>query len=308
MTTSAKSSPGAATVAMAVAYDAIIVGAGPAGLTAATYLARFRRRVLVLDGGRSRANWIPESHNTPGFPQGVGGPELLQRLRAQATTFGAERRETSAQHMTWANQSFTIETTEGPVAAPCVLLATGVVDKLPPLDGIEAAIRDSRVRMCPICDGYEAIDRRIAVLGEGDLLEREGAFLSTYSRDVTLLRLAGGPGAAETLAPGLKRLEIELKDLQLIPRGLRVVREGPAQVFDHLYLAMGCESRSSLATACGAGLDKIGNLIVDQHQETSTAGLFAAGDVVRGLNQIAVASGEAAIAATAIHNRLRGAA
>ena len=59
-------------------YDAIIVGAGPAGLTAATYLARFRRSVLVLRAGRPRADWIPESHNTPGFPRGVGGPELLR--------------------------------------------------------------------------------------------------------------------------------------------------------------------------------------------------------------------------------------
>ncbi|MDP1643091.1 MAG: NAD(P)-binding protein, partial [Phenylobacterium sp.] len=73
---------------MSLEFEAVIVGAGPAGMTAATYLARFRRRVLVVDGGPSRATWIPESHNTPGFPHGVGGDELLRRLREQAEAFG----------------------------------------------------------------------------------------------------------------------------------------------------------------------------------------------------------------------------
>ena len=72
-------------------YDVIIVGAGPAGLTAATYLGRFRRKVLILDGGLSRASWIPEGHNTPGFPDGVGGDALLSRLSEQASRYGAER-------------------------------------------------------------------------------------------------------------------------------------------------------------------------------------------------------------------------
>jgi len=77
-------------------YEAVILGAGPAGLTAATYLARFRRRVVVLGAGPPRASWIPESHNTPGFPHGVGGPELLKRLTDQATQFGVEIREARA--------------------------------------------------------------------------------------------------------------------------------------------------------------------------------------------------------------------
>ena len=70
--------------------DCLVIGAGPAGLTAATYLARFHRRIALVDAGASRARWIPTSHNCPGFPSGVGGNELLARLRAQTETYGVQ--------------------------------------------------------------------------------------------------------------------------------------------------------------------------------------------------------------------------
>lgn len=177
-------------------YDVIIVGAGPAGLTAATYLGRFRRRVLILDGGPSRADWIPESHNTPGFSRGVSGRALLDDMVRQAALYGAERRSARAQTLTRVANGFELHLdtpNDSPLRARFVLLATGVVDRLPELDGIDAAIRAAKVRMCPICDAYEAIDRKIAVLGDGDLGAREAAFLTTYSR----------PSPSCTLAPPL---------------------------------------------------------------------------------------------------------
>jgi thioredoxin reductase (NADPH) len=273
------------------AYDAIVLGAGPAGLTAATYLARFRRRVLVLGAGVSRANWIPESHNTPGFPNGVAGDELLRRLTEQAAQFGAEIRKARASRLTRVGALFEVTAGGVKVQAPTVLLATGVVDRMPKVVGLEDAVGRSLVRMCPICDAYEAIDKRIAVLGDGGLAQREAAFLRTYSQQVTVI----GAKAARRLS--FTETEIQWAE----PRG-------PLHTFDHLYLALGCEPQSSLAISCGAGRDGEGDLVVDLHQMTSVDGLFSAGDVVRGLNQIAVAVGEAAIAATAIHNRLRDAA
>jgi thioredoxin reductase (NADPH) len=267
-------------------YDAIIVGAGPAGLTAAIYLARFRRRVLVLDGGASRASWIPESHNTPGFPHGVGGPELLRRLTEQASRFGVERRAARATSLACAADSFVVAVEGAQLTAANVLVATGVIDRTPEIEGLDAAIRRSLVRMCPICDAYEAIDKKIAVLGDGELAEREAAFLRTYSDTVTVV----GEGAALSLGETEVRLALS---------------DGPDLTFDHLYLALGCKMQSGLAIEAGADHDGAGNLVVDAHQMTSVDGLYAAGDVVKGLNQIAVATGEAAIAATAIHNRLR---
>jgi thioredoxin reductase (NADPH) len=280
-------------------FDTIIIGAGPAGLTAAIYLARFRRSVLVLDGGPSRADWIPESHNTPGFPQGISGAALLRRLRTQAESFGAEIQRGDATRVRRVRSVFHIASSRDVLTARNVLLATGVKDHVPPIEGIENAIRDSVVRMCPICDAFEAIDKPIAVLGEGALAERERKFLRTYSADVTVLTSRDSEVAPRDA------LRIELADLTFVNGKVRLASGNATRYFDHLYLALGCTAQTQLASASGASVDDTGNLIVDAHQMTSVKGLYAAGDVVRGLNQIAVAAGEAAIAATDIHNRLR---
>jgi thioredoxin reductase (NADPH) len=285
-----------------ISYDAIIVGAGPAGLTAATYLARFRRKVLVLDGGAPRASWIPESHNTPGFPQGVGGVALLSRMRVQALRYGAVIAERRADKLDKTAGGYAVWVEGEAIAASFVLLATGIVDIKPDLPGLEDAIRRSLVRICPICDAFEAIDKRIAVLTDGDLGAREALFLQTYSRDVTVLNV----GAPLPEALGLAGREIDVIDLELA--AVTLARDEVLAVgrrFDCLYLAFGCEMENRLALRWGAEHDSQGNLIVDAHQQTSLDRLYAAGDVVRGLNQIAVAVGEAAVAATNIHNRLR---
>lgn len=283
-------------------HDAIIVGAGPAGLTAATYLARFRRRVLVLDGGSPRADWIPESHNTPGFPQGVGGAALLARMREQALRYGAVIAEHRAERLDKAAGGYTVLVEDEAIPASFVLLATGIVDIKPDIAGLDAAIRRSLVRICPICDAFEAIDKRIAVLTDGDLGGREALFLRTYSPEVTVLKI-GGPVSdpAGLAAMGIDVIELDLGAIQLTQD--EILAGG--RRFDCLYLAFGCEMENRLALRWGAAHDAEGNLIVDAHQQTSLDRLYAAGDVVRGLNQIAVAVGEAAIAATDIHNRLR---
>jgi thioredoxin reductase (NADPH) len=290
-------------------YDAIIVGAGPAGLTAATYLGRFRRHVLILDGGPSRASWIPESHNTPGFPHGVSGVSLLERLGCQATSYGAERQRARAETLARTESGFELTLdTAGRVRAPYVLLATGVVDRLPDLENIEQAIRASKVRVCPICDAYEAIDQAIAVLGDGDLGAREAMFLTTYSSRVTLLHL--GPLAhlseLETLQTrGVEVLSVSADDIALGVEKVVVRPAGRLRAFDCLYLALGCDTQTQLARRWNARHDPQNNLVVNAHQETSINGVYAAGDLVRGLNQIAVATAEASIAATDIHRRLR---
>ena len=284
------------------AYEAIVVGAGPAGLTAAVYLARFRRRVLVLDGGPSRAAWIPESHNTPGFPAGISGTALLQRLRDQAEEYGAVISAARADRLEQTSGRFRLHIGGERVEAPTVLLATGLVDHLPDIPGVDAALAASLARVCPICDAYEAIDARLAVLGDGPLALREAEFLRTYSQDVSVLML-GEEGAGST---GV--MPVALQDIRFEDRKVVLARQGLAdQRFDYLYLAMGSTIQADLATGLGARQDDSGKLLADAHQMTTVEGLYVAGDVVRGLNQIAVATGEAAIAATAMHNRLRNA-
>ena len=289
--------------------EILIVGAGPAGLTAATYLARFRRRVLVADGGAPRACWIPVSHNMPGFPHGITGDAILKRMTEQAREYGAVIEAGRVESLTRDGDGFIARLNGREVRVRAVLLATGVIDHHPDLPGVERAIERSLVRICPICDGYEAIDKAVAVIGEDDKGVREAAFLRTYSDRVTLIHT--GPVEALTEQAEMERMGIELirapiDNVRL--EGDRVTAlswGGTFRAFDLVYSALGTSPNVELAQALGARRDDDRRLTVDAHQMTSVDGLYAAGDVVRGLNQIAVATAEAAVAATAIHNALR---
>lgn len=292
-------------------FDAAVIGAGPAGLTAATYLGRFRRRVVVLDAGRSRARWIPESHNTPGFDRGISGPTLLQRMRAQAASYGADIRPEGAEGLDRVDGVFRISVAGEGLEVPFVVLANGIEDVLPPLPGLEAALCDSRARLCPICDAYEAIDQPLAVLGNGDLGGREALFLRHYSAEVTLLVPSGANPPSPDLLGRLGRarvacLRTKLTDLKLVEDGWEFAQsEGEPLLFNHLYLALGCRPAREPLIPPKLARDQQGMIQVDAHQRTSLDGLYAAGDIVRGLNQITVAAAEGAIAATDIHKRLR---
>jgi thioredoxin reductase (NADPH) len=289
--------------------EILVIGAGPAGLTAATYLARFRRRVLVADGGEPRAGWIPVSHNMPGFPDGITGADILSRMRAQAREYGATIEAGRIERLARDDDGFVADLNGRTIAVRAVLLATGVVDHHPELPGVERAIQLSLVRICPICDGYEAVDKAVAVIGDNDRGMREAAFLRTYSDRVTLIHT--GPPEALTDREALTRLGIALVETSIENvriEGDRVTALGWAgqfQSFDLVYSALGTSANATLSDGLNARVDEDGRLLVNLHQATSVPGLYAAGDVVRGLNQIAVATAEAAVAATDIHNHLR---
>ena len=167
--------------------DCLIVGAGPAGLTAALYLARFRRSVVIADSGASRAQWIPRSRNVPGFPEGVGGEALLEALRRQLAIYDVEPVAAHVEDLQSEDGVFTARVGQDGLSARTVILATGVVETVPPIEGAAEAIRRGVLRVCPICDGYEAQGRRVAVMGAGDHAAREALFLRTFAQHVTLL-------------------------------------------------------------------------------------------------------------------------
>lgn len=296
---------------MGETLDCLIVGGGPAGLTAAVYLGRFRRRVRVIDDGHSRAGWIPRTRNLSGFPDGVEGPELLERMRAHARRYGAEitpgRVDALAPDPAG---GFSANADDWAMHAPFVLLATGVVEQEPALPHCNDAIRRGLIRICPICDGFETIGKRVAVLGADAHAAREALFLRAYSADVAVI-LVGDPSPLRPdLRDDLARAGVEVietaMDAVRLEDGLVAVRtgEGEPRSFDTVYSAFGTSPENGLAQALGAGVGEDGRLLVDAHQQTSIPGLYAAGDLVRSLNQIAVAEGEAAVAATAIHNLL----
>jgi thioredoxin reductase (NADPH) len=280
-------------------FDCLVIGAGPSGLTAAVYLARYRRSLCIVDAGASRASLIPESHNVPGFA-GIAGPELLLRLTRQAAQYDvavARGEVTSLQRAP--DGTFRAQFGGSNLAARFVILASGLIDKQPPIPGGQQ--HSELIRFCPICDGFEATDRRVAVLGDGEAA-RKAAFLRTYTRDVRWFSLADQKPKEVTEAVTFcgRAVRIELNTAFVRIRS----SDGSEHDVDLLYPVLGSEVRSGLATKLGARCTEAGSLRVDEHQCTTIPGLYAIGDVVSDLHQISVASGHAALAATNVHNRL----
>jgi thioredoxin reductase (NADPH) len=293
--------------------DCLIVGGGPAGLTAAIYLARFHLDILVIDGGKSRAAWIPCTRNVSGFPDGIRGTDLLQRMQAQACKYGAR---IEAEFVTKLERDsstglFTATWGSGCRLARTVLLATGVTNRRPPMDEQlhDGALARGLVRYCPICDGYEVTDKRVGVIGSDSHGVAEALFLRSYTADLTLI----APDKALRLKPEdyqkLKNAGIECIDgparAVAIPDGCIVVDTAEGHyTFDTIYPALGSDTHVQLAEMAGAALSASNCIVVDSHMRTRIPGLYAAGDVVIGLDQISHAMGQGGVAATTIRNDL----
>lgn len=288
--------------------DCIVIGGGPAGLLAATYLARFRRNVLVADHGGGRALKIPRINNCPGFPIGISGRELVARLRQQAARYEAQFIDQRITSVEKTDRGFAVRCGSQTLGALRVLLATGVVDRTPDLPEIDANIARRTLCLCPVCDGYEAIDKKIGIIGCSDHALREAVFLKNYSPRITVLANDPARLTADFRARGVEAGIALLDTVHNIVSGSAgyevSLRDGTTISFDVIYPALGCNVRSELAIGLGILCDENGQVRVGPHQETSVAGVYAAGDVVHSLNQIAVSFGQAATAATAIHNSL----
>ncbi|EEF23890.1 Thioredoxin reductase, putative [Ricinus communis] len=181
------------TDALSQPLDCLIVGGGAGGLTAAIYLARFRRNVLLVDSGKSRLSLIPTSHNYPGFPEGINGKELLTRLGTQARQFGAIITEGVVLSISKGDDGLLkVAFDETTVFSKTVILATGASDIAPAIKGYENALRSATLRYCPICDGFEAIGKKVGVLGSGTHGIKEALFISWYAADLTLISRRNG--------------------------------------------------------------------------------------------------------------------
>ena len=291
--------------------DCLIVGGGPAGLTAAIYLARFHLDILVVDDGKGRAASIPCTRNLAGFPGGISGREVLQRMREQAQLYGARIEDGFISRLDKAEEGFTATWGAGSVNAKTVLLATGVNNRRPPMDEElhDDALERGLIRYCPICDGYEVTDKKIGVIGSDSHGVAEAIFIRSFTPDVTLI------------APD-KALQLDSEDSKKLERAGVPAIDGPAHAvaissncivvetadgtftFDSVYPALGSDMHTQLAEQVGAKLANDRCIACDEHQRTSVRGLYAAGDVVHGLDQISHAMGEGGVAATTIRNDL----
>ena len=293
---------------MTSSLDCLIIGGGPAGLTAAIYAARFHLRVGVIDVGESRALQIRRTHNHAGFPEGISGAELLQRMRTQAARYGALIDKGRVDTLQMTANGFVGTTDSGAFSAKSVIIATGVTNHRPDMSETlhSEALQSGRLRYCPVCDGYEVTNKNVAIIGANSAAVREAIFMKSFTRDVTFV----GPQSID-----------EAERLQLQRYGIPLVA-GPAREFaletdtisfacgsrrysyDAIYPALGSSIHSDLAIQLGAKVTDDTCIEVDSHQRTSVEGLYAAGDVVIGLDQISHAMGQAGVCATTVRNDL----
>ncbi|HEX5776667.1 MAG TPA: NAD(P)/FAD-dependent oxidoreductase, partial [Caulobacteraceae bacterium] len=229
-----------------------------------------------------------------------------------ADLYGARYLEGHAERLERTRDGFIVHVGDDHLRARTVLLATGVKDNEPKLGDVFDAVQRGLIRICPICDGYETIGQSVGVVGSSEKGAAEALFMRTYSDQVSLIHV----GEPETL-PDTERLQLAEAGIDIVETHINAVRiednriaafdfeDGTPRQFDVIYSALGTTPRGRLAEELGAKVDEVGSLLVNSHQMTTVEGLYAAGDLVRGLNQITVAEAEAAIAATGIHNRLR---
>jgi thioredoxin reductase (NADPH) len=291
--------------------DCLIVGGGPAGLTAAIYLARFHLKILIIDDGKGRAASIPCTRNLAGFPDGISGKEVLARMREQAQLYGAKFDEGYVSRLDQTETGLRATWGKGSIDAKTVLLATGTTNRRPPMDEElhDDALARGLIRYCPICDGYEVTDKKVGVIGSGHSGVAEAMFLRSYTRDVTLIAPDKAIQMSAEDAKKLKSAGIECVDgpaqaVAISKECIVVETAEGTYTFDTVYPALGSDPHVLLAEAVGAALGEKGCITIDRHQRTSIPGVYAAGDVVIGLDQISHAMGEGGVAATTIRNDL----
>ena len=295
-------------------YDALVIGGGPAGLSAAIYLARACRSVAVFDSGRrGRSDWGQPNYNYLGFPDGISITELSARGRTQAERFGARFYDTEVASLTQEGDGFLASAPEITLHGRAVVIATGVTDRWVQFPGYEEYIGRT-MHWCIICDGYEMQGQRVVVAGNDDhAAELAIQMLDYQPENVTLLTNSGALGLHPDKVQALHDREIRLvvgriADARAREKGcfdaLRL--EGGEEIgLDHLFSAQGAEPNSELARSLGVELSVHGHITVDTEAHTSVPGVYAAGDVTRLFShQVLTAAHEGGTAATALNYRL----
>jgi thioredoxin reductase (NADPH) len=295
-------------------HDVCVIGGGPAGLTAALYLARFHLMVSLVDGGESRAALIPTTHNQPFWPEGIEGWKMLDLMRSHLARYPVQVEHGTVEEVQALATGFAILSRTSTVLARTVLVATGVQNHRPSMAAEDhaRALRAGLLRYCPICDGYEVTDKGVAVVGTGDRLFGEAKFLRSYTSSVTVLSESSSAGLTvdqrETLTSmGVRIVGAPVSAYRFRENKMDVLLGSTWLVFDTMYAALGSTVRSGFLRPLGVEITDEGCLVVDAHQRTSLRGLYAAGDVVVGVDQISHAMGQATVAATAIRNDLNAA-
>jgi len=292
-------------------YDLVIIGGGPAGLTAAIYAGRARLETLVLAGplpGGQPAN-TEMVENFPGFPDGISGPELAQHFRSQAGRFGAEVVLDNVTEVDFSARPFTIHTYGATYQAQAVIVATGAVPRRLGVPGGDEFFGRG-VSVCATCDGFFYRGKRVVVVGGGDSAIAEGLFLTKFADEVIIVHRRDELRATKIYQerafanPKIRfvwdSVVEEILGEQTVT-GVRVrnVKTGETSVIetDGVFVYVGMAPGTHIF-AGQIELDAAGYIVTDRRQRTSRPGVFAAGDVQDPhYRQVVIAAGSGAIAA-----------
>lgn len=282
--------------------DILIIGQGPAGLSAAIYAGRAGMRTLVLGcDPKVAADYIIDNYF--GFPESITGKELIARGISQAERFGVDMRCERVMGVHAAEEGYVVRTEAAEIATAALILATGVSRVRPGIANI-ADYEGKGVSYCVSCDGFFYRDKTVAVLGEGIFAANQALELLQYTPHVTIYTQGKALDMTPAFTSMLDEAGIAISEDKIV--SLEGKGELAAVVFsdqkkvpmDGLYIAMG--HASALDFAYSLGLVRNGEFIeVDGRQQTNLAGVFAAGDCVGRFLQISVAVGEGALAARA---------
>lgn len=292
---------------MAVAsrnVDVAIVGAGAAGLNAALVLGRARRRVVVFDAGAPRNAKVAHAYGFLGH-DGIAPRELLARGRAEVEPYGVDIVEARVDDVLADADGFALQTAAGTWHARTVVLATGLVDQLPAIEGLDE-IWGNTAAECPYCHGWEARDSRIAVVGTTDKLPRVAALLTQWSRDVVLIAAEASRFDPQTQA------RLDATGVRIVARDPRrfvsrdgrlreiVLDDGTALERDHVFVAMATRAASDLAARV-CDVDAKGFALVDPEGRTSRTGIWAVGNASDRIAKLVHAAASGSRAAASIN-------
>ncbi len=298
---------------MSTLRNLVIIGSGPAGLTAAVYAARANLKPLLVEGleagGQLMLTTLVE--NFPGFRDGIMGPDLMGEMRAQAERFGADLVETQVTGVDFRDHPFTVQTSDGDYRARAVIVATGASARLLGLPS-ERKLMGHGVSTCATCDGFFFRDREIAVVGGGDSALDEAIYLTRFASKVTIIHRRDALRGSKIMQdkalanPKIRfRWNSVVEDIHDVEKGtvtglvVRDVISGQRSELpvDGVFVAIGHTPNTSLF-AGQLELDAAGYIVTRNGMRTSVPGVFACGDVQdRVYRQAITAAGSGCMAA-----------